>query len=88
MKVKSRIFVTHFLSRFVPVMLDPAEALPLDPRDHRQIIQKILLLVEEHRANVKWGGPRTLARDPKFLPCSNPEMHCRSKFETWFGIEQ
>jgi arylsulfatase A-like enzyme len=60
------------------VLNDPAEAYPLDPSKHSDMISRALNLVSEHKASVHWTRPLTLARDPKYLPCADLESGCRT----------
>lgn len=60
------------------VMNDPGEALPLDPSEHAELINRAGTLLKEHKDSVDWTSPLTLARDEKYLPCSNAENRCRT----------
>lgn len=57
---------------------DPAEAQPLDPEQYKQLIEKAYSQVAEHKASIDWTYPLCLARDPKYLPCSNVKSDCRT----------
>jgi len=61
------------------VLNDPAEAYPLDPDKHDDLIRHALHLMSEHKASIEWSAPLTLARDPKYLPCVNVESGCRTR---------
>lgn len=60
------------------VLADPAEAFPLDPKDHMDTIQEIYDLVEKHKASVDWTYPLALATDPKYIPCADKNTFCRT----------
>ena len=60
------------------VIVDPAEAHPLDPAKYTDLIQQAKFAVQQHKASVDWTYPLCLARDPKFLPCFNIETGCRT----------
>ena len=57
---------------------DPGEALPLDPSEHVELINRARTLLKDHKDSVDWTSPLTLARDEKYLPCSNAENRCRT----------
>ena len=60
------------------VRSDPAEAFPLDPADHAEIIDRALQAVRDHKKGVDWAEPLALARDPKYLPCYDESSGCRT----------
>lgn len=60
------------------VIKDPAEAFPLDPNQHTEIISQILRLVAEHKASIPPAFPLALHSDPKFLPCFDRATECRT----------
>ena len=62
------------------VLADPAEAFPLDPTDEKNsaILKEIQRLVHEHKASIPPTFPYTLPTDPRFLPCVDPNNHCRT----------
>jgi arylsulfatase A len=60
------------------VLSDPAEAFPLDPSHHEDLIKRIAELVREHKASTPPTFPLALWSDPQFLPCVNRETNCRT----------
>ena len=60
------------------VLDDPGEARPLDPSEHAELIDRAESLLRDHKDSVDWTSPLTLARDDKYLPCSNAENRCRT----------
>ena len=58
---------------------DPAEAYPLDPNQYKDLIDKVKQLVQQHKANIGTTHPLTFPRDPKNIPCADPNNHCRTK---------
>lgn len=60
------------------VLMDPAEAFPLDSLEHAHVITKIKHLAERHKNTIERGNPLTLARDPRWIPCANPGTKCRT----------
>lgn len=62
------------------VLSDPAEANPLNSTDYVDVIEEILLKIKQHKDTISWGNPLTISRDPKYIPCSNRNTHCRSHF--------
>ena len=80
--------VLHDPPLIFDIISDPAEAYPLDPKEHWHTIQKIIKKVEEHKGTVDWNEPLTLATDPKFYPCSNRNAHCRSDLKITIEAQQ
>jgi arylsulfatase A-like enzyme len=70
--------VYHDPPLILDVLNDPAEAYPLDPDEHVDMISRALHLMSEHKASIEWTTPLTLTRDPKYLPCANAESGCRT----------
>lgn len=60
------------------VLEDPAEANPLDPTQYKQLIESAHAQVAKHKASIDWTFPLCLARDPKYLPCSEGHVDCRT----------
>jgi arylsulfatase A-like enzyme len=60
------------------VIKDPAEAFPLDPSQHTEVIALILQLVADHKASIPPAFPLALHSDPKFLPCYDQATECRT----------
>lgn len=60
------------------VLKDPAEAFPLDPSSHQDLINRILVFVEEHKKNVGWSYPYALETDSRFIPCVDESTGCRT----------
>ncbi|KAI2489311.1 sulfuric ester hydrolase [Fragilaria crotonensis] len=60
------------------VIKDPAEAFPLDPNQHTELISQILQLVADHKASIPPAFPLALHSDPKFLPCFDKATECRT----------
>ncbi|KAL7553306.1 hypothetical protein ACHAWF_016574, partial [Thalassiosira exigua] len=77
--------VYHHPPLLFDVLNDPAEAFPLDPTEHAELIEEAVSLLSEHKSSVNWSRPLTLARDPKYLPCSDVENDCRTSrmSQTW-----
>ena len=69
------------------IISDPAEAYPLNPEDYKDEIERILAFVKGHKASVDWREALTIARDPKFYPCSDRNANCRSSFEVLDGTD-
>lgn len=63
---------------------DPGEAYPLDVASHSELIDLVRSALREHKASVDWTfpGPLALARDPRFVPCSDRENKCRTRDHT------
>jgi arylsulfatase G len=63
---------------------DPGEAHPLNPQEHQELIDQLLQLTLEHKESINWTypGPLALARDLKYIPCSNRENGCRTHDST------
>lgn len=59
-------------------LADPAEAYPLDPDDHADIIEKIKGMVANHIASVGLTDPLTLERDAAYIPCFDKDTKCRT----------
>jgi arylsulfatase A-like enzyme len=60
------------------VIDDPAEAFPLDPTDHAELVARIPEWIREHKESVDWTFPLALFRDPKYIPCINEATGCRT----------
>jgi hypothetical protein len=60
------------------VLHDPAEAFPLNVENHKNIVKRILLLVEEHKRAIGSSPPYALATNPKFIPCVDESTGCRT----------
>ena len=60
------------------VIADPAEAFPLDPKKHVDVIAQINMLVSDHKASTPPTFPLALSGDPKFLPCFDKTTNCRT----------
>ena len=58
---------------------DPAEAYPLDPNQYKDLIDKVKQLVQQHKTSIGTTHPLTFPRDPKNIPCADPNNHCRTK---------
>jgi arylsulfatase G len=67
------------------VLIDPAEAFPLNPKDYEGLIARIPDLVREHKESVDWTFPLTLLRGPKYFPCVDRSSGCRTKFGDLLG---
>ena len=65
------------------VLIDPAEAYPLDPNDHTELIARIPLLIAKHKESVNWTFPLTLLRGPKYIPCVDDATGCRTPNENY-----
>lgn len=62
------------------IIADPAEAHPLpDSKFRLKLWEKMKDLVKEHKASVPYAEPLTLARDPKDIPCVDPNTNCRTR---------
>jgi arylsulfatase A len=72
------IEVFHDPPLLFDTMEDPAEAFPLEAKDHTDVIQHIRNLVEKHKSTVDWVTPLTVARDPRFIPCVDQSSNCRT----------
>lgn len=59
------------------VLDDPGEAHPLDPEGNADLVERAKVLVDKHKRSIDWSFPLTLARDPKYLPCSSEDTNCR-----------
>jgi len=65
------------------VIEDPAEAFPLDPAAHWDLVTRIPKLIEEHKKSIKWTFPLTLLRDKHYIPCVNRSTSCRTEGVEW-----
>jgi arylsulfatase A-like enzyme len=65
------------------VITDPAEAFPLDPAQHAEVIAQILVLTAEHKEAIPEAFPLALPTDPAMIPCYNPDTGCRTPASTF-----
>ena len=65
------------------VLDDPAEAYPLDPEQHKELIDFAIREVIKHKAGIDWmdPGPLTLDRNPMYIPCVNHATKCRTDLD-------
>jgi len=70
--------VTHDPPLLFDILSDPAEAYPLDPRDHKEFIERVKYLVQRHKESIDWMAPLALARDPQYIPCVDRDTGCRT----------
>lgn len=63
------------------VLVDPAEAFPLDANDHMDLLSRIVDLVDEHKKSVDWTFPLALPTEAKWIPCVDPTTGCRTEIE-------
>lgn len=63
---------------------DPAESKPIaypfqdDSNFYTQLVKRIKVEVAEHKKNMSGMYPRTLQRDARYIPCSDPDSNCRT----------
>lgn len=68
-------------------MADPGESSPVaydkhDPNNYYvRLVQRILKLVAEHKAEMGNIYPLALERDPRYIPCVDPATGCRTPDE-------
>lgn len=62
------------------IIADPAEEFPLDPKEHKEVIDTILLSIDQHKRTISYGNPLTLDNDPRNFPCFNKDTNCRTDF--------
>lgn len=68
------------------VMADPAEAFPLDHKNHAVALEAMQAAAKEHKRGMTLSPPMTLERDSKYTPCADPSTGCRTS--TRSGREQ
>lgn len=65
-------------------LMDPGESVPIQYPHHdeldpyTQLVQRIRAMVVEHKASVGEAAPLALARDPRYIPCFDPQTGCRT----------
>ena len=62
------------------IIADPAEEFPLDPKEHKEVIDTILSSIDQHKRTISHGNPLTLDNDPRNFPCFNKDANCRTDF--------
>jgi arylsulfatase A len=60
------------------VITDPAEAFPLDPQNHADLIAQVKQLVAEHKASIPATFPLALPSDARYFPCFDKASNCRT----------
>ena len=65
------------------VLADPAEAFPLNPSDHADLIQRAKVLTKRHKDEMTLGKPLTLERDEQAIPCVDRATKCRTRESTY-----
>lgn len=69
--------VLHEPPLIFDVISDPAEAYPLSPENHADLIRRAKVEVSHHKDTILKALPLTLDRDGRYIPCSNPGFSCR-----------